>query len=253
MASQTEYLQLQLLGTSLQDKETYFEQWRQTINGEIDDSNMKIIDRACKQMADDIADLKYVPIAINTFTANPASAEKGSAVHNITFAYALNKVPTSLKFNDEELTPAKSGEKAISMTNITANTTWTLEAKDNGSANNSPKTVTKNVTLTFMNKAYWGVGAIPETLNSAFILGLANSVLTTAKGRTMTVNAGSGQYVWYALPSSLGNVSFKVGGFDGGFEPAQKIQFKNASGFTEEYNVYRSTNASLGQTTIVAS
>ena len=92
MASQTEYLQLQLLGTSLQDKETYFEQWRQTINGEIDDSNMKIIDRACKQMADDIADLKYVPIAINSFTANPASAEKGSAVHNITFAYALNKV-----------------------------------------------------------------------------------------------------------------------------------------------------------------
>lgn len=46
MASTTPNLNLKLLGTSLADKETYFEEWRQDINGESGDSNMKIIDTA---------------------------------------------------------------------------------------------------------------------------------------------------------------------------------------------------------------
>lgn len=46
MASTTPNLNLKLLGTSLADKETYFEEWRQDINGESGNSNMKIIDTA---------------------------------------------------------------------------------------------------------------------------------------------------------------------------------------------------------------
>ena len=45
MASTTPNLHLKLLGTSLADKETYFEDWRQDINGE-SNSNMQIIDTA---------------------------------------------------------------------------------------------------------------------------------------------------------------------------------------------------------------
>ena len=41
-----------LLGTSLEDKEMYFEEWRQYINGEMQDSNMQIIDRAYQALAD---------------------------------------------------------------------------------------------------------------------------------------------------------------------------------------------------------
>lgn len=253
MSSTTAYLGLHLLGTSAADKETYFEQWRQTVNGEIDNSNMNIIDRAYKEIVDELSDLKYVEIAINSFTATPSTAEKGSTVQSVQFAYALNKIPTTLKFGDESLDPVKSGTKTLSGQTLTGNTTWKLEASDSGSATSDPKTVTKNVTLSFLNKAYWGVGTIPATLNSAFVLGLANSTLTSAKARTFTLNAGEGQYIWYAVPSSMGDVSFKVGGFDGGFEAAEKISFTNASGYTEEYNVYRSTNASLGQTTVVAS
>ena len=54
MASTTTNLNLKLLGTSLQDKETYFEEWRQDINGETNDSNMHKIDRAYKTLSDDI-------------------------------------------------------------------------------------------------------------------------------------------------------------------------------------------------------
>ena len=58
MASTTTNLNLKLLGTSLQDKETYFEEWRQDINGETNDSNMHKIDRAYKTLSDDIVALE---------------------------------------------------------------------------------------------------------------------------------------------------------------------------------------------------
>lgn len=58
MASTTTNLHLKLLGTSLQDKETYFEEWRQDISGENNDSNMNIIDRAYKSLADDIESIE---------------------------------------------------------------------------------------------------------------------------------------------------------------------------------------------------
>lgn len=58
MASQTPNLGLKLLGVSLQDKETLFEDWRQDIAGEDTGSNMNIIDMAYKVMADDIDNIK---------------------------------------------------------------------------------------------------------------------------------------------------------------------------------------------------
>ena len=58
MASTTSNLGLHLLGTSLQDKETYFETWRQEVNGEHSSSNMQIIDAAYGDMAEDIQNIK---------------------------------------------------------------------------------------------------------------------------------------------------------------------------------------------------
>lgn len=56
MASTTPNLGLKLLGASVADKEKYFEEWRQEVNGEGQQSNMMIIDRAYKQLADGLAD-----------------------------------------------------------------------------------------------------------------------------------------------------------------------------------------------------
>ena len=56
MASTTTNLRLKLLGTSLADKEMYFEEWRQYINGEMQDSNMQIIDRAYHTMSENKVD-----------------------------------------------------------------------------------------------------------------------------------------------------------------------------------------------------
>ena len=56
MASTTTNLNLKLLGTSLEDKEMYFEEWRQYINGESQNSNMQIIDAAYHAMSEGKAD-----------------------------------------------------------------------------------------------------------------------------------------------------------------------------------------------------
>ncbi len=56
MASTTPNLGLKLLGSSLADKETYFQDWRLDMAGEGSQSNMMLIDKAYKELADDIAD-----------------------------------------------------------------------------------------------------------------------------------------------------------------------------------------------------
>ena len=46
---------------------------------------------------------------------------------------------------------------------------------------------------------------------------------------------------------------FNVGGFDGGFFKVSTQDYTNPSGHTESYQVWRSDNAGLGQTTVKVS
>lgn len=64
MASTTTNLGLKLFGSSSADKETLFEDWRLAMNGEMDNSNMQIIDRSYKDMSDDIDELEEDTVPI---------------------------------------------------------------------------------------------------------------------------------------------------------------------------------------------
>ena len=98
--------------------------------------------------------------------------------------------------------------------------------------------------MDFANNIYYGAASDLTAVTT-----LA-SVLSNTKARTIDVNAGAGQYIIYALPVRLGTVEFFVSGFEGGFEPPARQQLTNASGYTEAYYVYRSTNANLGRTIV---
>lgn len=204
------------------------------------------VDDALKQIRSDIS---YEAIAINTFTSSVTSAEIGSTVNAVTLTYSLNKVPATLTLDGSTITAAASGTQSLSNLGLTSNKTWTLVATDNGSSSNPSSSATKTATLSFMYKAFWGAAA-SGTLNSAFVRGLSNSALTTTKARNITVNATTGQYIWYAVPTSFGECTFKVGGFEGGFEAAQTVNVNDAGGTAVSYRVYRSTNGGLGNTTI---
>lgn len=205
--------------------------------------------------------LTYVPVEINAFAITvPAGglAESGSTVETVKLTYALNKAlaaPETLMLDDGgEPVSVLDDPSPIELTGLalSSDTTYTLTAADAGSPIHSPATASKAANLKFVNRICYGVAA-SGTVDSEFVNALANKVLSDTRKRTVTVNAGSGQYIWYCVPTALGACTFKVGGFDGGFEEAQTVSVTNASGYTENYYVYRSTNASLGSTTVQVS
>jgi hypothetical protein len=106
---------------------------------------------------------------------------------------------------------------------------------------------------TVYNYIIWGTSALSTGWTEENIEGMPDGSTTASntKGRTITVDGGTDEYILYVLPTRLGTVSFNVGGFAGGFEDPVTIDLENKGGYEEQYRIYRSTNHSLGSTTII--
>ena len=180
------------------------------------------------------------PFNINSFTVSPSIAQKGSTI-NVTVKWSYNKDINSQTLNNATL-DATLREKTFSSVN--ADVTYTLNAT---STNNISKA--KSGTVKFYNGIYYGKSS-STTYDSTLINSLIK-VLSDSKARTITVNVGTGEYIYYCLPSRLGTPNFNVGGFDGGFDKVKTVSFTNSDGYTENYDIYKSNNANLGNTTIV--
>ena len=195
-----------------------------------------------------VDDLNYKKITINSLTATNSSNEIGTTVSQTNVAWTLSKEPKTIKIKfgsetEEELETSARSKSYIGKT-ITANTTITLTVTDERDA-----VVTKSVTISFQPKVYWGVSQ-KTSFETADILGLASNTLASSRARTISVNAGAGEYIVYAIPSSFGTPTFNVGGFEDGFVEASTISLENAQGYTQNYDVWRSVNAGLGQTSV---
>ncbi len=205
------------------------------------DSNVK---SALDDINQQLEDMNYKAIAINSFSNNVNTAERGSTVTAVNLSWAFSKTPASVTLNDEAQ-DVKSTGKNLTGQKITANTTWTLKATDERKA-----TATKTTSITFKDKRYWGVGKpATDDIDSAFILTLNGAFADNLKG-DYTVTAADGNYIYFAAPASWGTPSFWVGGFEGGFDLVKTLDFTNASGAVVSYNVFKSTNADLGDTTV---
>lgn len=193
----------------------------------------------------------YKAISLTSLTGG-SNNEVGSTVDSVTLTWDWNKQPTSLALDGTELERGEDGafpkSRALAKQGIKSDRTFTLVATDARGAKS-----TKTTSVTFQNKAYWGVGAADATVDSAFLLALGGSALTGTKARTFTVDAGAGEYVFYAVPHALGTPKFSVGGFEGGFALLATIDHTNAAGHTDSYDVWRSDNSGLGATTVTAS
>lgn len=193
----------------------------------------------------------YTPMTVTSFTGG-SDHEIGETVDTVNLAWKLNKTPDKLTLDGQALAKGEDGQfpasQALTGQGIKANKTWTLEATDARGSKAS-----KTTSVLFHYKRYWGVGTVPENgIDSAFLLGLAGSELGDSKAKTFTVTADAGQYIFYAIPHSFGTPVFKVGGFEGGFNLVKTFDHTNASGATVSYDVYQSTNAGLGATTVNA-
>lgn len=192
----------------------------------------------------DLAELLYKAISITSFTNNVNTVEIGSTVTSVKLSWALSKKPTSVTLDGAAQPAETSGSKSLTGLSLKSNKTWTLKATDERGA-----TASRSTAVSFLNGVYYGVSADPGTIDSAFILGLTKN-LRSSKLTSIKVNAGAGQHIFYCLPKRFGTCSFTVGGFSGGFTLVATVSFKNSSGYTEDYYIYKSDNAGLGSTTV---
>ena len=94
---------------------------------------------------------------------------------------------------------------------------------------------------------YYGVSAIPERYNSAFVLGLDQKVPSDSHLESISVTPLEDEYIYYCSPTSFGDCNFAYNNFVGGFTLIiEGISITNAGGKTEAYNIYKSNQANLG-------
>ena len=197
-----------------------------------------------------VAELLYNAPEIKSFTSDKSSAqEKGSTVDTVNLSWTFNKAMVKVELDSTNITAeaeGTSGSKQLTEQNITQNKTYTLKVTDEREA-----TAQKSTTISFVAGNYYGKSSITDTesINNAFILGLTKRLSTNIKTK-FTVTANAGEYIYYAFPATNADPTFSVGGFDGGFDLVKTFEFQNASGHTESYKVFRSTNPGLGETTV---
>ena len=180
------------------------------------------------------------PFDISSISVAPNISQMGSTVSpKLTWNYTHSTIK-SQTINNEAI---ENTLRTKTFTGVTTTTTYTLAATSNSDIKKS-----KSATITFANGVYYGKSTT-STYDSALINSLTKQ-LSNSKGRTITVNAGAGEYIFYCIPSRLGTCSFNVGGFDGGFSKVATVNFTNSDNYAENYDIYKSDNANLGNTNV---
>lgn len=180
------------------------------------------------------------PFDISSISITPNIAQMGSTISpKLTWNYTHSTIK-SQTINNATI---ENTLRTKTFTGVTVTTTYTLAATSNSDVKKS-----KSTTITFANGIYYGKSTT-TTYDSALINSLTKQ-LSNSKNRTITVNAGAGEYIFYCIPSRLGTCNFNVGGFDGGFDKVKTIKFTNSDNYAENYDIYKSKNANLGNTSV---
>ena len=203
------------------------------------------VDDKIAVLEEQVAELDNVLNPLNiSLSINPSTAERGSTVSTINFSWSYTRNIRSQTFNGEQLEPSVRSKTYTGT--VTANKTFTLSA-----VSTTGQTKSQNASITFLNGVYYGASS-KTTYDSAFVLSLTKT-LSDSRSRTITVTAGAEDYIYYCVPSRLGNCTFSVGGFTGGFSKVTTISVTNTHGYSENYDIWKSDNKGLGTTKITIS
>ena len=177
------------------------------------------------------ADMNYDPIAITGIQHNAGTVEMGSTVDSVTVSWSLNKPPAAQTVNGKSVDV--SGRSAtLTGLGLTATTDFIVAVEDERGATDSDTT-----RVYFYNGIYYGSLPDGTVLDSAAVLSLTRK-LQSGKATTFTAPAGRPTY---ALPTRYGKPAFSIGGFDYEWVKAATIDFTNASGYTESYDIWQHT------------
>jgi hypothetical protein len=195
-----------------------------------------------------ISKVYYVAPKINSFTCSPnqLSYEIGQKVSSVVFNWSYNKDIAYQTLTDCDVSDI-TVRTATYDNEITTNKTFTLSCGDGQNSASSSKS------FTFSSRIHSGSASIPASYNSEFILSLPGQLKGNKSG-TYTVNVGANQYFYIAMPTSYNSgdtLVGKIGGFSTTFGKVAQLSHTNASGYTCDYNIYKSTNANLGNVSFV--
>lgn len=118
--------------------------------------------------------------------------------------------------------------------------------------------LTRDLTVTYINRRYAGPNSQSTLLSSAQVLALdgagGTSDLSLSQYGTFSVSTTTGEYIWFAHRSALtaivvasgGTAGISVAGEIAGFSDMGTITHVNDFGFSETFRLYRSTNTNFG-------
>lgn len=185
-----------------------------------------------------------------TFSASMSGggvAEHGQSFATRALTWSYNKAISAQSLSGSGTVPPLLAARSQTATGpFTANTTWGVNATSTGAESASAST-----TLTFLDKNYWGTSSNAGPLNSAQVLALANSLLTTTYVGLYSFTP-SNEYLWMCFPTTYGTPVFRVNGLITTFQ-ATVITFTNSFGYATSYTLYRSQFLQNGNVTVAAS
>lgn len=171
------------------------------------------------------------------------SAGRQAATENLSTVAVAG---TNQTFSNPAAGSIVSGTQDVTVT-YNSNITYT-----NTVTTSDGKAASATTSFTFLPKRYWGRTA-NTAANSTEILASAggSSVLSSSKAGTFTITASGSNRVFYAYPSNLGDLtSINIGGLESLSSFTKTVvALTNASGYTQNYNIYTSNNETSGNVT----
>lgn len=182
-----------------------------------------------KSNTEDIAALEAAvfPFTINYFRGG-ATFEKGSS-QQVTLSWDYDRDIDKQYINGIEI---NNELRSKLYHNVSNNITYTLRAESEGQVTSS------SVSVKFNLRKYWGVSKYPQLMNDE-IIALNSDWASRAMGSTVFDCTG-GKYVYYVIPTSMTNgIEFWINGLQNTDWNTEEIRLTNASGYTENYTIFR--------------
>ena len=187
--------------------------------------------------------------AITSFSSLSGNLEVGQTVNTPSFSASYNTTPTSVTLYDSvNATPVTlSSTTSFSSTHnfirtTAGNVSFTLTANFSGTP------TTASAYINWLTRTYYG-----HLTTFTTVTAMQSNVLTGSHTGNYTITAGTGEYLYFAIPTALGTPTFSVGGFTGGISLQTTSSYTNTYGVTTAYSIYKSDNPSLGTISVVLS
>jgi hypothetical protein len=184
-----------------------------------------------------MADLLYDEIDITSFTNTAGNQEKGATVTSLTLNWKINKTPTTLTLNGENIDKSLTS-KTLTRLNIKSNETYRLVATDERGA-----TDTMSSSIEFMFYVYYGSVDTTKATDSTVLSGMKRNLQNSVKG-TYDFTGDAIKKPAIAAPMSY-NAPTKIviGGLDYEWEKVATFSVTNQYGVTETYYMWANDNA----------